>query len=117
MANVLVMDDDEQVRQVFRDALEDGGHHVFEAADGKQGLHLLSEEAIDLAFVDVFMPNVDGLEVVQKLRGRNSGLTVIAMSGGAPVDLLRMAKLLGADETLHKPAMPDEIAAIVERCV
>jgi len=116
MAAILVIDDDERIRSVFKRYLEANGHKVDCAADGRQGLRRIDEQAPDLVVTDIMMPEADGLEVVMGLRNRGSGVPVIAISGGMhamPLDFLPIAKKLGARKVLYKPIELDILLAAV----
>lgn len=110
MATVLLIDDEEQVRTLFQTALEESGYRVLSAAGGKEGLRLLEEEPVDLILVDIFMPDMDGLELIQLLRKTQPDGKIIAMSGGTGEwDYLAVAKRLGANDTLQKPFSLEEL--------
>jgi DNA-binding response OmpR family regulator len=103
---VLVVDDDPSIRALIRLYLEGAGYCVIEAADGRRGVQLLGSKAIDLVVLDIFMPEMDGLEVLQVLREQNQGSKVMAISGGSTkigMDLLGHATIFGADDVLEKP--------------
>jgi CheY-like chemotaxis protein len=114
MATILLMDDDDQVRRLVQVALEDTGYRVLSAASGEEGLHLLQDEIADLVIVDIFMPGLDGLEVIQLLRKTRPACKIIAMSGGSwEWDYLNSAKHLGANDTLKKPFSLQELQGAV----
>ena len=104
MANILLVEDDDTLTNVMSQLLADAGHAVTTACNGKPVTALMSQA--DLIITDLFMPEMDGLEVIAAVRERSPDLPVIAISGGAstrPVDLLNTAKTLGATEILAKP--------------
>jgi CheY-like chemotaxis protein len=104
MATVLVIDDDEQVRMLFQRALEGAGHRVLAAESGCHGIRLFQHQEVDLVFVDIFMPEMDGLEIIQRLRATRPTSRIIAMSGESwEWDYLDTAKQLGANAALKKP--------------
>jgi CheY-like chemotaxis protein len=110
MATVLVIDDDEQVRQLCQAALEGAGYRVLIAESGPDALCLLQRHKADLALVDVFMPNMDGLEVIPLLQKTQPGCKMIAMSGGSwEWDYLDTAQQLGAQDRLKKPFTLQEL--------
>jgi CheY-like chemotaxis protein len=110
MATILLIDDDEQVRMLFQVALEGAGYRVLTAESGPHGLRLLQEQDVDLALVDIFMPSMDGLEVIPLLRKTRPACKIIAMSGGAwEWDYLDTAKQLGANDMLKKPFSLQEL--------
>ncbi len=116
MAKILVIDDEEGVRRVIGKILVRAGHDVLEAPDGKVALGLLKEEAADLVICDLFMPEMDGVEVLRQLRRDYPNLRVVAISGGAyqgRVQLLDVAKALGAVAVLGKPFQPQQLLELV----
>ena len=70
MTRILVMDDDEYFRRALRVILESTGYEVVEAADGAAGVRLYRERGAKVVLVDIYMPEMDGLEVIEALRGR-----------------------------------------------
>lgn len=107
---LLVIDDEAQIRMLFRTALEAVGYHVLTAEHGQHALNLLLHHAVDLILVDVYMPGMDGLELIPRLRASQPASKIIAMSGGTGEwDALDVATDLGADQTLKKPFSPREL--------
>ena len=108
MAHILLIEDDELLRDTLLQMLQLDGHRVAEAADGEQGLERLGNgSAIDLVITDILMPGVDGTQVIAELRRRQPGLPIIAISGGrrvlSPGFNLETARLMGATGVLAKP--------------
>jgi DNA-binding NtrC family response regulator len=119
MARILLIEDDDFLRQVLAETLEREGHIVTGARDGRQGLVFFSPGAFDLAITDIVMPEKEGLEVVRSLRSRDPHLKVLAISGGghfgAADTYLLLASRLGAHETLAKPFTRDDLLATLSR--
>jgi len=110
MATILLIDDDAQVRMLCQTALEAAGYCILTAENGPHGLRLLQEQEMDLALVDIFMPNMDGLEVIPLLHKTRPACKIIAMSGGSwEWDYLDTAKQLGANDMLKKPFSIQEL--------
>ena len=106
MANILLIDDEEQVRLPLSELLRIAGHEVVTAADGAVGLELFQRQAFDLVITDVLMPKKGGPETIAALRSLRPGLKIIAIYGGGRVsgaDPLATARSLGADRLLAKP--------------
>ncbi len=107
MPSVLVVDDEDQVRQLIRETLELAGYQVEEARNGKEGLEQYRTTPADLVIMDVLMPDQDGLESILALRKEFPNSRVIAMTGGSDMigmlNFLDVAKMLGARRTLQKP--------------
>jgi DNA-binding response OmpR family regulator len=112
VARILVMDDDESLREGLRVVLEGAGYEVMEAPDGEAGLRLQRVHPADLVLVDIFMPERDGLEVIKALRVESPRVKIIAMSGGGrtgQIEVLSAAAAFGAARTLLKPFEPREL--------
>ncbi len=107
MPSVLVVDDEDQVRQLIRETLEQAGYDVQEARDGKEGLERYRANPADLVIMDILMPDQDGLESTMTLRREFPASRVIAITGGSDMigilNFLDVAKMLGARRTLQKP--------------
>jgi two-component system, chemotaxis family, chemotaxis protein CheY len=107
MPSVLVIDDEDQVRQLIRETLELAGYEVEDARDGKEGLERYRAKSVDLVIMDILMPDQDGLESILALRREFPASRVIAMTGGSDMigvlNFLDVAKMLGARRTLQKP--------------
>ncbi|MGQ0811449.1 MAG: response regulator [Nitrospiraceae bacterium] len=107
MPSVLVVDDEDQVRALMKEALEQAGYEVNVARDGKEGLRSYRNTPSDLVIMDILMPDQDGLESIMTLRREFPSAKVIAVTGGSDMigilNFLDVAKMLGARRTLHKP--------------
>ncbi|MCS6286103.1 MAG: two-component system, chemotaxis family, chemotaxis protein CheY [Nitrospirota bacterium] len=107
MPSVLVVDDEDQIRQLIRETLEQAGYEVEEASNGKQGLERYRAKPADLVIMDILMPDQDGLESIMTLRREFPASRVIAITGGSDMigilNFLDVAKMLGARRTLQKP--------------
>ena len=114
MATILVIDDQEPIRALLRVALEGAGYEVLEASNGRLGLALYRERSADLIITDIFMPEMDGLELMLELTRNFLNVKVIAMSGGLEGEGgLTAAKLLGARQTFQKPLDMEELLRAV----
>jgi CheY-like chemotaxis protein len=116
MARVIVIDDQEAIRRIVRRVLERAGHEVLDAADGERGLELLERHPADVVLSDIFMPGMDGIQMLRQIRKQFPAVKVIVMSGGdssGMLDLRRDAELLGAVKSLSKPFTTHEIVAVV----
>jgi YesN/AraC family two-component response regulator len=106
MARILLIDDDDFVRGVLRLILNQFGHFVIEARNGREGIDLFMGANADLVITDIVMPEKEGLEVLKEIRKMSPAVKIIAISGGGrvnPTDYLRMARFLGAAKVLAKP--------------
>jgi CheY-like chemotaxis protein len=117
MARILLVDDDPGVRANLARLLEHDGHEIVTAADGAEALGILENEAIDLVISDLVMPNMDGLELLRRLRRMPAPPPAIAISGGGRgfvTDYLDIATLFGARAALHKPIVLSELRQHIE---
>jgi CheY-like chemotaxis protein len=107
MKRILLIDDDNEVRNFLRSALECAGLQVLEADNGETGVKLFRHSLVDLVVTDIFMPEKEGIETIRDLRSEFPGLKILAISGGvsglAPELYLKMAQKLGANSILEKP--------------
>ena len=118
MSNILLVDDDDLVRDSLAIALEDAGHQVVAATNGDEGLKALARETFDLVVLDMLMPEREGIETIREIRKTNLSIPVLAISGGDKTgwsDYLRMASVLGANDTLAKPFTASELVLRVDR--
>ncbi len=115
MANIVVIDDEAGIRRITSKALEIAGHHVVAYEDGRAGIDHVERNPPDLLITDIFMPEMEGLETIRRVRAINSRLPIIAMSGisfeGA--DYLQIAEKFGALATLKKPFRAAQLIALV----
>lgn len=112
MPTILVIDDDPLIRAAVRACLERAGYGVGEADDGHPGLEAFNSGSYDLVIVDLFMPEVEGLETIRAIRRVDPRIPIIAISGGGAVphmDFLKAAQSFGASTALLKPFTNDEL--------
>ena len=117
MARVLIIDDEEQVRKLIREVLEEAGHEVAEARNGREGMKLYEANPTDVVITDLVMPEQEGLETITALRRRFPSVKIIAISGAQQkldLDLLYVAEKLGAIRTMEKPFEVRKLLALVE---
>jgi len=113
-SRVLVIDDDDTVREVLRRYLVRDGHEVLEAADGSAGLELALLRNPDLLVLDLMLPGIDGLEVCRQLR-RTSSVPIIMLTALGQVSDRVVGLEYGADDYVVKPFSPRELALRVGR--
>jgi CheY-like chemotaxis protein len=113
---VLVVDDDEIMRDLLTRILSRAGYDVVAANDGDGGLARFREGDIDVVITDMMMPAMDGLELIRALTLESPNVRVVALSGvGSRIRFLRHAKELGAKAALLKPVQRADLIKAVER--
>ena len=115
-ANILIVDDYADNRELLRLMLEGVGHHVREAEDGRTGLEIAQAELPDLILVDLSMPQLDGWAVLSELRAHHGTRHIPCVAVTAFADVERERALeLGFDDYLPKPFRRTELLETVER--
>ena len=118
MAQILIIDDDESVRRSLGRILEREGYEVLAAEDGARGMRLLEEHRPALVVTDVFMPEMDGIEILMGVREADASIPIVVVSGGGQTPaahVLEDASQLGADAILRKPFERTEVLETVPR--
>lgn len=103
MSKILIIEDDNKIRAVLKEILEDKDHDVDEAADGQEGLKRLEQGAYDLCLCDIKMPKMDGLEVLEKAKEAGIATNFIVISAHGTIDVAVEAVKKGAFDFLQKP--------------
>lgn len=112
---VLVVDDEELVREVTQDILEGHGFDVLSAADGREALEIFEQRSaeIDAVILDLTMPNVDGEEAFRRMRARDPAVKILLMSGYSQKRARKRLEGEGLAGFLHKPFRPDELVHLL----
>ena len=113
MAKILVVDDEQEVLISLKDLLEQAGHEVVVAGSGLEALAILNETRVDVAFVDVVMPKIDGRTLMRRLNQDHPRVRTVLMSGVEDVMDLP-ARELGVIPALRKPFTLDQVQAVLE---
>ncbi|MCK5100308.1 MAG: response regulator [Desulfobacteraceae bacterium] len=112
MVHILIIDDDEQILTMLKQAIERKGYKVTTAINGKIGIKLYKETLADVVITDIVMPEMEGLEAIRTLRKKNKDIKIIALSGGgfvSPDEYLKLAKQFGAKYAFAKPVNLKEL--------
>ncbi|HLD36352.1 MAG TPA: response regulator [Planctomycetota bacterium] len=112
---VLVIDDEEPIRDSCRQVLTNDGYRVDVAEDGLIGLKKVKELKPDLVLVDLKMPGLSGLELLEKINAFDPTIISVVATGYATVEAATQAMKLGAYDVLTKPFQPDELRSLVKR--
>ncbi len=119
MANILVVDDDEQVREVLSELLALDGHEVTLAIDGVDAIEKL-ERNTDLVVADLIMPRKTGTDMIKEIRGMYPDISIVVISGGGNLKgtldgNALLESWLGVEYVVQKPFHGDEIRAVVNK--
>jgi len=115
--SVLIVDDEEGIRNMLAIALDAAGFHVETATDGADASTVLERSRFDVIVADMLMPERDGLELLAEVKKKHKGTAFVAISGGGQVAgkfYLEMAKRLGASEILAKPFNHIELLRVID---
>lgn len=119
MSHILIIEDDEQFRQMLSTMLAADSHRVSEARDGEEGLRLLGQGKPELIITDILMPKIDGIEFIMELKRRGYSIPVIAISGGRRAISaefnLNSAELMGVAVTLPKPFSREALRSAIKQ--
>ena len=114
---VLVADDDKLILSTFRYALARQGYNVLLAENGAETIAHLERGSVDIVFLDIIMPEKEGLETLLEIKRRFPSVPVHVMSGGgtrSKQDFLTIAQQFGATSVIRKPVTPAELVKIIE---
>jgi CheY-like chemotaxis protein len=117
LARILIIDDDEYVRDVLRQMLEREGYQVDEACNGDDGVKIFSEQRQDLVITDILMPGMGGVQTIMELRLLSPDVKIIAISGGdqiAPEYYLKMIKNFDTLYEMKKPILREPLLQAVK---
>ena len=108
-AKILVIDDETSIRESLTGILSDEGFDSVCAESGEQGLALLDEEQVDLVLLDIWMPGIDGMETLKRIKETHPHLPVIMISGHGNIETAVQATRMGAYDFIEKPPSYDKI--------
>ncbi|SIQ59472.1 two-component system, NtrC family, nitrogen regulation response regulator NtrX [Alkalispirochaeta americana] len=113
MKTILVIDDEEGIRQILSDILSDEGYRVLVAQDGLSGMGVLKEDLVDCVVLDVWLPERGGLDVLNDIRSHDAEIPVVIISGHGSIDMAVKAVKRGAFDFIEKPLSLDRITRVV----
>jgi two-component system nitrogen regulation response regulator NtrX len=116
MAKILIIDDEKSIRATLSNILDDEGHKTTLCDSGEEGLTQLAREEFDLAFLDLWLPGIDGMSVLERMRAA-AGPPVIVISGHGNVDSAVRATRLGAYDFLEKPLSLERVLLTVNHAL
>ncbi|OGT65122.1 MAG: hypothetical protein A3J38_10030 [Gammaproteobacteria bacterium RIFCSPHIGHO2_12_FULL_45_9] len=106
MAEILLVEDDELVRDMLSQVLQRASHKVFSAANGEEATDLLKTHTPDIMLTDIIMPKKSGIALISEVRNKHPQMEIIAISGGGrldPIGYLDLSESLGASISFTKP--------------
>ena len=117
MSRILLVDDHEPVCATLQNMIQGMGHETVTASNGRQALAVQQRTPADVLLTDIFMPEMDGYELIQKFRQQYPAVKVIAMTGGIPRapggPYLEVAQKMGAQWLLRKPFSPTQLIDVI----
>jgi CheY-like chemotaxis protein len=116
---VLVVDDNVEAAEAIAQQVRDLGHRVIVAHDAITAVECAASHPPDIVLTDIFMADMDGLELIRAIRSNRIEMSIIAMSGGAKggFDVLGLAEKLGADAVINKPFRREDLGEVMDRCL
>ena len=114
MDNILVIDDEQNIRSMLKDILEDEGFTTFEASNWDEGHKVLISNRIDVIILDVCLPKISGIEILEIVKKDFVALEVIVISGHGNIDIAVQAIKQGAFDFIEKPLSLDKVITVVE---
>jgi two-component system, NtrC family, response regulator AtoC len=115
--NILVVDDDGDIREVLGDRLQSLGYRVFAAEAAKAGLDLLERQNPQLVLLDIEMPDMNGIDMLREIRRREHDVTVVMITAYGTIERAVEAMKEGAYDFISKPFEPDHVALIVAKAL
>jgi len=114
-ASILIVDDEQSMREACREVLVPEGFNLAEASSGKSALDIIARQAFDLLILDLKMPQVDGMEILRAVQQESPGTATVVITGYPSIDTAVEAMKLGAADFLPKPFTPDVLRLTVRR--
>ncbi len=106
MANILLVEDDELVRDMLTQVLQRASHHVVAVANGEEAIQVLKNTQPDIMITDIIMPKMSGITLISEVKDKHPDMEIIAISGGGrldPTGYLDLSESLGATASFEKP--------------
>ncbi|MFA6054412.1 MAG: sigma-54 dependent transcriptional regulator [Thermodesulfovibrionales bacterium] len=115
--SVLIVDDEEGIRETLSGIFQDEGYNVITAGSGEEALKILKEQSPDLVLLDVWLSGIDGVETLQEIKKTNPELPVVIISGHGNIELALKATRVGAYDFLEKPLSLERVLLVAGRAL
>ncbi len=115
--NILIVDDEEGIREALSAALRDDGYHVATVSSGEECLDFLTREPVDLVLLDIWLEGMDGLDTLRRIQENGAGPIVVMISGHGNIETAVRATKLGAFEFLEKPLSLEKVTLVVKNAL
>ena len=118
MKTILIIDDDPKMHDLLKHYLRDEQLEVLTASDGEEGLRMHESNNVDLVIIDIFMPNMDGIQTIMEMKQQYIDIKILVISGGGEftgLEYIKQAKALGASEALVKPFTQKDFLSTVQK--
>jgi UDP-3-O-[3-hydroxymyristoyl] N-acetylglucosamine deacetylase len=114
---ILIVDDEDKVRESVREVLGDEGYRVVDTADGTRVLELIEREKPDLVLLDIWMPQIDGIGLLKQIKNQQPATNVVMISGHGNIHTAVTATKAGAFDFLEKPLSLDALLLTAQRAL
>jgi UDP-3-O-[3-hydroxymyristoyl] N-acetylglucosamine deacetylase len=114
---ILIVDDEDKVRESVREVLADEGYRVLDTADGSRVLELIEQEKPGLVLLDIWMPQIDGIDLLKQIKSKEAAINVVMISGHGSIHTAVTATKFGAFDFIEKPLSLDGLLLTVQRAL
>ena len=115
MALILIIDDSTYMRSMIRSILKKEGHEILEAENGLKGIQMISEHSPDCVLLDIIMPGMDGIKILNTLHERNSKIPVIIITADIQESTRKQCLQLGAFAFINKPPKGEVLVSTIKK--
>jgi DNA-binding NtrC family response regulator len=115
--HILVIDDEEEIREVIIESISGQDYLIFQAEDASKALEIIAKEPIDIALIDIAMPGMSGIELIQKLQIERPLLTAMMVTAFGNKDLIKEALKAGAFDFIEKPFDPNMLLNRIQKAI
>src|SRR6266576_2996959 len=114
---ILVVDDEDGVRESVREVLSDEGYRVLDTSDGAQVLKIIRDERPELVLLDIWMPQMDGIGLLKEIKAQEPNINVVMVSGHGNIHTAVTATKFGAFDFIEKPVSLEGLLSTVQRAL